>query len=107
MYNSGCSYDLDVVMSYLFSQDTVRQAALEEGFAAVRREERKIIKYEKNSNFLAIHQASISLLWYLNVLELGGSEATNYLNKLAPEDHETLNCANEADFRDFWRKNSR
>ena len=29
VYDSGCSYDLDVAMAYPFSQDTVKQAALE------------------------------------------------------------------------------
>ena len=46
MYDSECSYDLDVVMAHPFNQDTLKQAALEEGFAAARREERKMIKYE-------------------------------------------------------------
>ena len=69
VYDSGCSYDLDVAMAHPFSQNTLKQAALEEGYAAARREERKMIKYE--NNLPAIHQASISLLWYLNIMELG------------------------------------
>ena len=73
MYDSECNYDLDVPMAHPFSQDTLKQAALEEGFAAARREERKMIKYE-NNNLLAIHQASISLLWYLNILEHGNQK---------------------------------
>ena len=32
VYDSGCSYDLDVAMAHPFSQDTLKQAALEEGF---------------------------------------------------------------------------
>ena len=47
MYDSECSYDLDVAMAHSFSQDTLKQVALEEGFAAARREERKMIKYHK------------------------------------------------------------
>ena len=47
MYDSWCSYDFDVAMAHPFSQDTLKQAALEEGFAVARREERKMIKYEK------------------------------------------------------------
>ena len=44
VYDSGCSYDLDVAMAHPFSQDALKQAALEEGFAAARRDERKMIK---------------------------------------------------------------
>ena len=47
VYDSRCSYDLDVATANPFSQETLKQAALEEGFAAARREERKMIKYEK------------------------------------------------------------
>ena len=47
MYDSGCSYDLDVAMAHPLSQDTLKQAALAEGYAAARREERKMIKYKK------------------------------------------------------------
>ena len=47
VYNSGCSYDLDVNMAHPFRQDTLKQAALVEGFAAARRQERKMIKYKK------------------------------------------------------------
>ena len=39
VYDSGCSYDLDVAMAHPFSQDTLKQATLEEDFAAARREE--------------------------------------------------------------------
>ena len=70
VYDSGCSYDLDVAMAHPFRQDTLKQATLEEGFAAARREEKKMTKY-KNNNLPALHQASISLLWYLNILEHG------------------------------------
>ena len=34
VYDSGCSYDLDVAMAH---QNTLKQTALEEGFAAARR----------------------------------------------------------------------
>ena len=47
VYHSGCSYDLDVAMAHPFSEYTLKQAALGEGFAAARRKERKMIKYEK------------------------------------------------------------
>ena len=30
VYDSGCSYDLDVAMAHPFSQDALKQAALEE-----------------------------------------------------------------------------
>ena len=54
VYDFGCSYDLDVAMAHPFRQDILKQAALEKGFAAARREERKMIKYE-NNNLPAIH----------------------------------------------------
>ena len=47
VYDSGCSYDLDVAMAHAFGQDTLKQEDLEKGFVAARREERKMIKYKK------------------------------------------------------------
>ena len=41
VYDSDCSYDLDVVTAHPFSQDILKHAASEEGFAAARRGEGK------------------------------------------------------------------
>ena len=65
-----------------------------------------MIKYE-NNNLPAIHQASISLLWYFNILELGDEKLTTtcmYLNKLARRSKEIDGSINEADFRGFGGK---
>ena len=103
MYDSRCSYDLDVAMAHPFSQDTLKQAALEEGFAAARREERKMIKYEKQQ--LAGNTSSLNFTSLVfEHFGTWGSEATNYLNKLARRSRDTEGYTNEADFRDFWRK---
>ena len=65
-----CRYDLDVAMAHPFNQDTLKQAALEEGFAAARREERKMIKYEKQQ--LARNTSSLNFTpLVFDVLELG------------------------------------
>ena len=82
VYDSGCSYDLDVAMAHPFSQDTLKQAALKEGFAAARREERKMIKCEKQP--LAGNTSSLNFTpLVFEHFGTWGSEATNYLNKLA------------------------
>ena len=102
MYDSGCSYDIDVAMAHLFSQATLKQAALEEGFAAARKEERKMIKYEKQQ--LAGNTSSLNFTPL--VFEHFGtwrSGATNYLSKLARRSRDIEGCTNEADFRGFWR----
>ena len=90
-------------MAHPFSQDTLKQAALEEGFAAARREERKMIKYEKQQ--LAGNTSSLSFTPL--VFEHFGtweSEATNYLNKLARRSRDIEGFTNEVDFRGFWKK---
>ena len=90
-------------MAHPFSQDTLKQAALEEGFAAARREERKMIKYEKPQ--LACNTSSLNFTPM--VFEHFGtweSEATNYLNKQARKSRDIEGYTNEADFRGFWRK---
>ena len=103
MYDSGCSYDLNVALAHPFSQDTLQQAALEEGFAAARREERKMIKYEIQQ--LASNTSSLNFT-HVVFEHFGnwGSEATNYLNKLARRSRDIEGYTNEADFRGFWRK---
>ena len=58
VYDSWCSYKLDVAMAHPFSQDSLKQAALEESSAAARREERKMIKYEKQQ--LASNTSSLN-----------------------------------------------
>ena len=88
MYVSGCNYDLDVAMAHPFSQDTLKQAALEEDFAAARREERKMIKYKKQQ--LAGNTASLNFTSLVfEHFGTWGSEATNYQTNW-PEDQETL-----------------
>ena len=102
MYDSECSYDLDVAMAHPFSQDALKQAALEEGFAAARREERK--KYEKQQ--LAGNTSSLNFTpLVFEHFETWGSEATNYLNKLARRSRDIEGYTNEADFRGFGEKN--
>ena len=103
MYDSGCSYDLDVAMAHSFSQDALKQAALEKGFAAARREERKMIKYEKQQ--LAGNTSSLNFTpLVFEHFGTWGSEVTNYLNKLARRSRDIEGYTNEADFRGFWRK---
>ena len=94
---------LGVAMAHPFSQDTLKQAALEEGFAAAGREERKMIKYEKQQ--LAGNTSSLNFTpLVFEHFETWGSEATNYLNKLARRSRDIEGYINEADFRGFWRK---
>ena len=103
VYDSGCSYDLDVAMAHPFSQDALKQAALEEGFAAARREERKMIKYEKQQ--LAGNTSSLNFTpLVFEHFGTWGSEATNYLNKLARRSRDIEGYTHEADFRGFWRE---
>ena len=91
-------------MAHPFSQDTLKQAALEESSAAARREERKMIKYEKQQ--LAGNTSSLNFTSLVfEHFATWGSEATNYLNKLARKSRDTEGYTNEADFRDAWRKN--
>ena len=105
MYNSGCSYDIDVAMAHPFIQDTLKQAALEEGFAAARRQERKMIKYKKQQ--LAGNTSSLNFTpLVFEHFGTWGSEATNYFNKLARRPRDIKGYTNGADFRGFWRKNS-
>ena len=92
--------DLDVAMAHPFSQDALKQAALEEGFAAARREERKMIKYEKQQ--LAGNTSSLNFTpLVFEHFGTWGSEATNYLNKLARRSRNIEGYTNEADFRGF------
>ena len=102
VHNTGCSYDLDVAMAYPFSQDTLKQAALEEGFAAARREERKMIKYEKQQ--LAGDTSSLNFTLAFEHFGTWGSGATNYLNRLARRSRDIEGYTKEADFRGFWSK---
>ena len=103
VHDSGCSSDLAVAMAHPFSQNTLKQAALEEGFATARREERKMIKYEKQQ--LAGNTSSLNFTpLVFKHFETWGSEATNYLNKLARRSRDIEAYTNEADFRGFWRK---
>ena len=65
-----CSYDSDVAMAHPFSQDTLKQAALEEGFTAAKREEEKMIKYKKQQ--LAGNTSSLNFTpLVFDMLELG------------------------------------
>ena len=96
--DSGCSYDLDVAMPHPFSQDILKQAALEEGFAAARSEEGKMIKYHKQQ----LSDNTSNLNFTPLVFEhfgTWGSEATNYLNKLARRSRNIEGYTIEADFR--------
>ena len=104
MYDSGCSYDLDVAMAHPFSQDTLKQAALDEDFAAAGREERKMIKYEKQQ--VIGNTSGFNFTLVFEHFGTWGSEATNYLNKLARRSRDIEDYTNEVDCRGFWRKNS-
>ena len=53
-------------MAHPFSKDTLKHAALEEGCSKKGGKEDDQI--QKN-NLPAVHQASISLLWYSNILK--------------------------------------
>ena len=68
MYNSGCSYDLDVAMAHSFNQNTSKQAALEEGFAAARKEDDQI---RKLTTFRQYIKPQFHSSGFLNILELG------------------------------------
>ena len=88
-------------MAHPFSQDTLKLAALEEGFAAARREERKMIKYEKQQ--LTGNTSSLNFTpLVFEHFGTWGSEDTNYLNKLARRSRDIEGYTNEADFRGFF-----
>ena len=105
VYDSGCSYDLDVAMAHPFSQNTLKQAALEEGFATARREERKMIKYEKQQ--LAGNTSSLNFTpLVFKHFGTWGSEATNYLNKLARRSRDIEGYTMKLTLEVFGEKNS-
>ena len=100
--NTGQNLDLDVSLAYPCSQDIIRRASKENGYAAVTREEKKMKKYLEE----LVPGGYVSRCVPLVIEHFGrwGTKAENFLQHLSQQSaNAEVNC-NASMFMSYWRK---
>ena len=94
--------DLDVSLAHPWCSDIISKAAWQDGAAALRREEKKIEKYQKETRPGGFSPNLIPLVF--EHYGRWGTEAEKFLNKISHRSRDEDSKSNTADFKTYWRR---
>ena len=94
--------DLDVSLAHPWCSDIISKAAWQDGAAALRREEKKIEKYQKETRPGGFSPNLIPLVF--EHYGRWGTEGEKFLNKISHRSTDEDSKSNTADFKTYWRR---
>ena len=101
-YEEDFDFDLDISLAHPWRADILSYASWEDGVAALKREEKKIEKYQQEARPGGSAPNLIPLVF--EHFGRWGSEAEKFLNKLSKRSRNEEGKLNASEFKTYWRR---